>query len=204
MPSRNLEKIYLPESYYHIYNRGVNKRKIFLDQQDYSVFLNLLKRYLDSKPVKDNKGREYEWLHNDLELLSYCLMPNHYHLLIYQYEPDKMTRLLRGVGTSYTSYFNKKYDRIGPLFQSRFKASMITRDNYLQHISRYIHLNPRNYLNWEFSSLPYFITDIKAGWLQPQRIMELFNSRYEYKRFLKDYESHKKMLDEIKGELADQ
>src|ERR1043166_5683188 len=125
MASRNLEKIYLEESVYHIYNRGINKRRIFLEDVDYAVFLNLLKRYLDKEPTKDRKGREYEWLHNRIELLAFCLMPNHFHLLLYQKDPEAMTRLLRGVCTSYTGYFNKKYKRMGPLFQDRFKASLI-------------------------------------------------------------------------------
>lgn len=204
MPSKFREKVYLPDTYYHIYNRGVNKRSIFKTAEDYATFLNLLKRYLDDKPVLDNKGREYEWLHNKIELLAFCLMPNHFHLLIYQQDPDAMTRLIRGVGISYTGYFNKKYKRLGPLFQDRFKASIITRDDYLQHISRYIHLNPYNYQTWEFSSLPYYKGDKKTGWVQPERILELFDdNRSEYIKFLADYEQHKKMLDEIKSDLAD-
>ncbi|MES2970703.1 MAG: transposase [Patescibacteria group bacterium] len=203
MPSRNLEKIYLPEAYYHLYNRGVNKRRVFLDDSDYAVFLNLLKRYLDDKPTLDNRGREYEWLHNSVELLSFCLMPNHYHLLIYQLEPDAMTQLLRRVGTSYTAYFNKKYKRTGPLFQDRFKASMITRDDYLQHISRYIHLNPQQYQKWKYSSLPYYLDQKQANWIQPERILELFSSVKEYEKFVADWIDQKKIIDEIKNELAD-
>ena len=203
MPSRNLEKIYLADTYYHLYNRGVNKRVIFKDQADYAVFLNLLKRYLNDQPTKDKKGRQYDWLYQDMELLAFCLMPNHFHLLIYQSKPEAMTRLLRGVATAYTTYFNKKYHRVGPLFQDRFKASMITRDDYLHHISRYIHLNPRGYEFWEFSSLPYYLGEKKAGWVRPEKILELFDSPQEYKRFVADYEDQKAMLDEIKSELAD-
>ncbi|MGH7237985.1 MAG: transposase, partial [Candidatus Saccharimonadales bacterium] len=128
-----------------------------MDEGDYAVFLNLLKRYLDDRPARDSSGRPYDWLHDDLDLAAFCLMPNHFHLLIYQTKSEAMTRLLRGVATSYTTYFNKKHNRIGPLFQDRFKASMILRDDYLQHISRYIHLNPKNYKSWEFSSLPYYL-----------------------------------------------
>jgi putative transposase len=157
MPSRNLVKIYISDSYYHIYNRGANKQDIFLEPQDYAVFLNLLKRYLRRQPEKDNKGREYESFYDILELLAFCLMPNHFHLFVYQHRPDAITQLLRGVATSYTGYFNKKYKRTGPLFGDRFKASLINDDDYLLHITRYIHLNAANYKKYEWSSLPYYL-----------------------------------------------
>jgi len=202
MPSRNVQKEYLEHSYYHIFNRGINKRRIFLDDKDYAVFLNLFKRYLDSEPSKDNKGREYEWLHERVELLAFCLMPNHFHLLIYQADAEAMTRLTRGVFTSYTSYFNKKYRRIGPLFQDVFKAKRIAQEDYLLHISRYIHLNPDQYDKWQFSSLPYYLGRRRAEWIRPDRILDMFNEG-EYSGFVKDYIGHKMMLDELKAELAD-
>lgn len=114
MPSRNIVKLYDVNTYYHIYNRGIEKRKIFLDGEDYAVFLNLLKRYLDKEPVKDSKGREYFWLANDLQVVAFCLMPNHFHILLYQIEKDAMTKLLRAVCTSYTTYFNKKINVLDP------------------------------------------------------------------------------------------
>lgn len=202
MPTRHRVKEYAADSYYHIYNRGVNKRSIFKEKQDYVVFLSLLKRYLDSEPAKDSEGREYEWLSKRLELLAFCLMPNHFHMLIYQHDPEAMTRLMRGVVTSYSTYFNKRYRRVGPLFQERFKASLIGRDEYLLHISRYIHLNPQKYQSWEFSSLAYYLGKKKADWVRPKRIMALFEDG-EYTKFMKDHEDHKHMMEEIKSELAD-
>lgn len=202
MPSKNRVKVYVADSYYHLYNRGVNKRRIFLDKEDYSVFLNLLKRYLDVELSKDKSGREYPWLHEKLELLAFCLIPNHFHLLIYLKEAGAMTQLLRGVATSYTTYFNKKYQRTGPLFQDRYKASRILHDDYLLHISRYIHLNPNDYKHWEFSSLQYYIGKKHAGWVQPERILEMFDGVKDYVQFTSDYEGHRAMLDRIKEELA--
>lgn len=202
MPSRNVLKVYVADGYYHIYNRGVNKQDIFIDNDDYRVFLNLFKRYLDDWPHKDKNGREYEWLHDQIILTAYCLMPNHFHLLIMQKKSNMMTQLLRNVCTSYTRYFNKKYKRVGPLFQSRYKASYITNDSYLQHISRYIHLNPKNYKNWDYSSYKYYLGKAKTAWINPQPILDLFEGD-SYYSFVTDYEDHKKMLDEIKAELAD-
>lgn len=202
MASKNTRKIYLEKTHYHVYNRGVNKRRIFLDSEDYSVFLNLLKRYLSRRPQKDVKGREYPWLYNGIELQAFCLMPNHFHLLVYQLEETALMTLIKNVCGSYTSYFNKKYNRVGPLFQDRFKASMITADSYLHHISRYIHLNPKNYRTWKYSSLPFYMGMKTAEWIQPHRILELFNDRGDYMQFVEDYEDQKDVMDELKYELA--
>ncbi len=203
MASRNTRNLYIDHSHYHVFNRGINKRRIFLDDEDYSVFLNLLKRYLSRKPALDYKKREYPWLYNDIELLSYCLMPNHFHLLLYPLEETALTRLLKNVCGSYTKYFNKKYSRVGPLFQDRLKAKLISQDSYLHHISRYIHMNPKNYLTWKYSSLPYYINNQIAEWIHPARILEMFDTKDEYLEFLKDYEDQKVIMDEIKKELAD-
>lgn len=202
MPSKHIEKVYSADAYYHIYNRGVGKRSIFKEDEDYIVFLNLLKRHLSAEPVKDKQGREYPWYGNDIQLLAFCLMPNHYHLLVFQQEEDAMTKLMRSICTAYTMYFNKKYKRVGHLFQDRFKASMILDDAYLQHISRYIHLNPDNYKEWQFSSLPYYLGQKEADWLRPKLIIELFEGE-SYSAFLSDYVGHRKMLKNIAYELAD-
>ena len=202
MPARNRVKEYVDDSYYHVYNRGVNRQKIFKTPGDYAVFLNLFKRYLSAKPTKDDKGRDYPWLHEEVKLLAFCLMPNHFHLLLYQTDPQAMTRLLSGVATSYTMYFNREYKRLGPLFQDVFKASLITNDAYLEHISRYIHLNPENYLTWEFSSMSYYLKQKQATWIDPKPILELFEGT-SYSKFLADYTDHRKMLKRIAKELAD-
>jgi putative transposase len=193
----------VPDAYYHIYNRGINKRVIFKDQEDYVVFLSLLKRHLSKQPQQDKNGRIYKSFYGQIELLAFCLIPNHFHLLIYQTKSDAMTSLLRSVGTAYTMYFNKKYKRTGPLFQERFKASLISQDEHLQHISRYIHLNPENYRSWDFSSLGYYLGDRKADWVKPGRILGLFSGKIGYDNFLRDYEDFKQTLDDIKSELAD-
>jgi putative transposase len=202
MPSRNSRKLYAPNAYYHAYNRGLNKQTIFADSTDYAVFLNLLKRYLGENQQHDKSGRPYPWLHDDPKLLAFCLMPNHYHLLMYQKGVDAMTKLIHGISTSYTMYFNKKYLRRGPLFEQRFKAVMISDDSYLEHISRYIHLNPEDYKQWEYSSLPYYLGSRKASWIQPQPILDLFEGE-NYLQFLADYKDYRKMLKVIAHELAD-
>lgn len=112
--------------------------------------------------------------------------------------------LLKAVTTSYGMYFNKKYSRVGPIFQGRFKSSSVQQDSYLHHVSRYIHLNPKEYTSWPYSSLPYYIGTHSAAWVRPGRIMDLFeqNSK-KYLEFVSDYEEQKKLLNELKYELAD-
>jgi putative transposase len=203
MPSKNTLKQYSENAYYHVYNRGVNKELVFKDEEDYAVFLNLLKRYLDASPAKDNKGREYPWLHNDIELLAFCLMPNHFHCYVYVKEVSALTKLFQNISTSYGMYFNKKYKRIGPVFQGRFKASLVMEDSYHTHITRYIHLNPDSYKSWPYSSLPYFMGNKNASWINTRILSDLFgNDVTEYQKFLEDFKGHKEALKEIRSELA--
>ncbi len=203
MPSKNIVKQYAADSYYHVYNRGVNRRKIFIDERDFIVFLSLLKRYLGEETKHDRSGRPYPNYNKQIDLLAYCLMPNHFHLLVFQNDSSEaMTSLMRGLCTSYTMYFNRKYNRVGHLFQDRFKASLISDDTYLQHISRYIHLNPKEYRSYRWSSLRAYLGEVEFDWLKPGCIIADFKQD-EYLRFLADYEGHKAMLDVLKYELAD-
>ena len=204
MPSRNRLKNDVEDSYYHVYNRGINKQNIFIDNEDFRVFLNLIKRYLSDKPQFDAKGREYKWLYEDVELLSYCLMPNHFHLFLHQNKRKGMFQLLHSVCSSYTTYFNKKYGRIGPLFQDRYKASLITNDGYLQHISRYIHLNPKNFKHYKYSSYKHIVSKSSISWLSSSHLLSFFDDEIEdYIRFLDDLNDYQESFDEIKFELAD-
>ena len=186
MPSRNSRKEYVPETMYHVYNRGHNKDKIFLDDNDYAVFLNLLKRYLSKTVVTDEKGRPYEQLRDEVELVAFCLMPNHFHLELYLLQDRGIARLMQGVCAAYTIYFNKKYNRIGPLFQGRFKASAVLNDAYWLHLSRYIHRNPKAYRSWEWSSLQYYLGSKKAEWVTVERVLKEFDDRDEYLNFVRD------------------
>jgi len=207
MPGRNIEKVYVEDSFYHVYNRGLNMMDIFKEDDDYRVFLNLLKRVLGLEKKIDKQHRSYPNLHDDLELLSYCLMPNHYHLLVRTKDkPKLLPELMRSVLTAYVMYFNKKYDRTGPLFGNRYRASRITSDAYLWHISRYIHLNPldinHDYKKYQYSSIGYYIGRKSSDWVKPEEIMDMFKEADQnYKKFVDDYMDRKAELKEIKDEL---
>lgn len=204
MPSRNIIKEYVPESYYHIYSRGVNKQIVFGDDSDYAFFISLFKRYLSGSPEIRKKHGPYPYYGENVKLLAFCLMPNHIHLLVYQITQNSITELMRSILTSYSRYFNTKYHRVGPVFQSRYKASRINQDNYLDHISRYIHLNPKSWEVYPYSSIKYYKKEAEAEWIDTSIILNLFNGSIDdYTYFLKDYRDYKKNLDEIKWELAD-
>lgn len=219
MPAKNVVKIYIENGYYHIYNRGVEKRKIFLDEQDYSVFLHFLKQYLSSPPLEGAyltmtglhlvRPRPIQTLEEEIDLLAFCLMPNHFHLLLQQKTTNGITKLLRRLCTSYVMYFNKKYDRIGRLFQGPYKAILINHDEYLLHLSRYLHLNPvldkvtpcQGYrlcntpLEYPFSSYQYYLGKKNAEWIKPKMIISFFRTAQRtslkdilsYQSFVEDY-----------------
>lgn len=207
MPSRYRVKSYASESYYHIYARGVEKRRLFLDQQDYLFFLHLVKRYLGRVGISDRQGRPYVDLSPEIELLAFCLMPNHIHLLVYQHAPAAITRLLRRLLGSYSQYFNRKYQRVGNLFHDRYKAVIIDNEAYLWHISRYIHLNPmgiyQDNLDYPYSSLGHYTGIRSATWIKPRRVLDMHAGyRQSYLEFVQDYTDYKRVLNEIEHFLA--
>jgi REP element-mobilizing transposase RayT len=202
MPSRNVLKVLAPDSYYHVYARGASHREISLDEQDYRYFLGLFERYLSERAAVSKTGEPYPHFRDSIELVAFCLMSTHFHLLIWQKEADDLPKLMRSIMTSYSRYYNLRHKTSGALFESRYKASHIENDAYLGHISRYIHLNPRYWQRYPYSSLRYYFAE-RPAWLQPDRIEAMFASRADYIAFLKDYEQTKESLEEVKYSLAD-
>lgn len=202
MPSRNTIRNDAPTSFYHVYLRGSSKQPIFLDRADKVYFLSICARHLSDSSITTKTGYIYPSYHGALELLCYCLMGNHFHLMFYQKDCSTLSRFMGSLLNAYTRYFNLKYGRSGPLFESRYKASTITRQDYLVHISRYIHLNPRSWKRYPFSSIIYYRYGEEPTWLQTKKVLELFDSRQDYISFVEDYVESKKILDEIKQELA--
>jgi putative transposase len=202
MPSRNVLKIDAAQQYYHVYARGNSRGKVFPEVADYEMFISLFRRYLSPEEAHDPYGAPYPNFYNKVELIAYCLMPNHFHLFLYQHQQGAMSAFMRSLLTSYSRYFNKKYHRSGPLFESRYKASLISDEAYFQHITRYIHLNPRQWRGYEWSSLKYFLQPTTETWIRPKRVIAMFNSSDEYFQFVADYTSNKQMLDILKHELA--
>lgn len=126
-PVRYFEK----DGIYHIFNRGARKQTIFLERRDYKRFLERVATY----------KKEY-----GVDVLAYCLMPNHYHFLLKQISDMPLSTFMLHLGTSYAKYFNLKYSEIGSPFQGRFRAKQVHTDEYLLQVSRYIHRNPKEIL----------------------------------------------------------
>lgn len=188
IPSRNVIKINVSESYYHVYARGANKHQIFKDEGDYLFFLSLFQRYL-GKGKSDNRSADnYQKLYDVVEILAYCLMSNHFHLLLYQIDEGGMSKLMHGMMTSYSRYFNSKYGRSGPLFESRYKASRISSDEYLLHISRYIHRNPDEWIDYPHSSIRTYLYNDMPKWMNKNHITDLYGSAVQYHEFLEDFQ----------------
>jgi REP element-mobilizing transposase RayT len=202
MPARNVVKQYSPQSYYHIYNRGVENRHIFTDKSDYEMFLELLRRHLTREPGSNPRGKRYETYAGRIELLSFTLQPTHFHLLCYLDEDTKaIAEFMRKIAGSYTSYFNKKHDREGHLFQGVYKASKIDDETTLLHITRYIHRENDDYYNWPYSSLPYYIKDWHADWVVPDKVYRLYEWG-TYESYLNDASGYHATLPEIRHALA--
>jgi len=206
MPKRNSVKTYGVDQYYHVYNRGVNKQDIFLEPEDRFFFLSLLKRHLSDEPETDSHRRPVATFDDEIELVAFCLMPNHFHMLFYLKDPQGLVHLMRSTMTSYTMYFNKKYLRTGGLYESVFLASRITNDAYLWHISRYIHLNPmdigQNFRSYPYSSIDYFVGNKQASWVHPEKLVHTTTEKQQYLEFVEDYQSMHEDMKLLKNILA--
>lgn len=194
--------LFADDCYYHLYNRGVEKRTIFLDEKDYLRFLETLNFYrMTPQPMKLSDFRRlkenFKKIKDQTELVkifSYCLMPNHFHLLIKQLSDDGISTFIRKVSDSYTKYFNTRYSRVGALFQGVFKAKLIESDEYLLQLSKYIHRNPLPLFEWEaqnypYSSYEYYLSGDKHSFCDTEFISSYFsktNPNLSYQSFVEE------------------
>ncbi len=155
---------------YHIYNRGVEKRKIFLDDKDRFCFVHDLFEFNDEAPaaniyyklphfqsyevglrkIEERQKQEREPRKCLVEILAFCLMTNHFHLILRQKINKGIPMFMQKLGTGYTNYFNNKYERVGSLFQGKYKAILINNESHFIHLPYYIHTNPLSIIepNW--------------------------------------------------------
>ena len=151
-----------PDAFYHIYNRGVNREKIFFNEENNLFFTRNIERYLT--PV--------------LDIIAYCLMPTHYHLLVCVRDIAdqgycQTTKAIQRFSISYTKAINKRYDRVGPLFQGPYQVKLINGIDHSRRIIPYIHENPvhagfvNNPIDWKFSSARIYERIGDRGFLQP-------------------------------------
>lgn len=182
--------------FYHVFNRGIDKRFIYGSDEDRIRFLNRLRRCMFDLSDPFNPARS-------VKILAFSLMPNHYHLLLEQASDGGVSKFMHRLSTSYTMYFNKLYKRSGSLFGSRYKAVEISHQSQFEHISRYIHLNPVDLLDNEkkndrrvvsrfleeytWSSYGHYIRKKQLDYIQDFNILDMFESPIKYKNFVLDW-----------------
>jgi putative transposase len=144
--------VFTPGQYYHLYNTGIDGRKIFNDHQDYQRFMRLLYICNGDQPVSYRASRrqpldKIKRGRSQVDLSAYCLMPNHFHLLIHEQEVGGVTQFMGKLLTAYSMYFNKRSGREGRLFRNCFRAEHIADEVYLRYLFAHIHLNPVKLIN---------------------------------------------------------
>ena len=204
---------------YHIYNRGVDGRVTFSEAGDYDKFLDILRGYLGEFKIEEggkykserpylSRHRQKMNLFGQVKLVGYCLMPNHYHLILQPEGEETIAKLMRRAGTTYTMYFNKKYKRIGTLWETGYRCEEVWGDERILHLTRWVHLNPvsrevRRFglvetvtgfrpEEFMYSSYQYYLTPDKTeGWVHPEVGLALFASWNDrrwanYQKFVED------------------
>jgi putative transposase len=180
--------------YYHLYNRGNNRQRIFFDHENYLFFLRRVRECLvGNEPPAVAPHSEPPGFPQFSTIVAYCLMPNHYHLLVRPTDDD-FSRHMQSFSISYTRAINKRYDRVGTLFQGRYRALRVDGNDGLLHLSRYIHSNPveaglvKRAQDWEFSSYREY-AGLRQGTLpSPEVVLSQFPNRDAYRRFVEAYE----------------
>lgn len=160
-----LRNLHIDENY-HIYSRGVGKMKIFIDDYDYLFFINLIERYLNK----------------DVKMFCFTLLPNHFHFLIENLKEYAISELFQKILSIYSIYFNKKYNRRGAVFESKFQSKHVDSDEYLNHLKNYIWYNPVKLMRTDYKSIDLFL-----GRIHLSHEEETYAKNYRYKRFPKDW-----------------
>ena len=210
--------------YHHILNRGVNKIPILQQKKDYDRFTTTLLFYqtlfsamrFSIFLTQSSQKRKEFWQktssENQIEIVAYCLMPNHFHLLLKQTKNAGIENFLQRVAGSCSHYFNTKYKRKGPLFEGRFQAIRIESDEQLLHLSRYIHLNPysgyvvktlRQLEDYPYSSFPEYIEKKEVEACNKDIILEEFDTPKSYKKFVFDQADYQRSLERIKHQTLE-
>ena len=188
---------------YHIYNRGVDKRKIFSDKKDLLRFFESLKEFNTQEPIGSLYEKKYERKNHFggstpkkevgeklVSVIAFCLNPNHFHFILKQNIDKGIEKLMHKIGTGYTGYFNIKNKRSGSLFQGRFKSKHIDNNEHLLYLSAYVNLNDKihgidNEKEPSFSSFKEYTENIK-GVCEKSIILDQYKNKQEYKKSLEN------------------
>ena len=224
MPLRTVPLV--TEEIYHVLNRGNASIPIFKNKYDFQKFVQTFAYYQHANPLlryskfadlsvseRDRSLKEIKSKKDLLvEIIAYCLMPNHFHFMLKQKKNDGILNFIRLSTNSHSHYFNIKHKRKGVLFEGRFKAVRIESDSQLTHLSRYIHLNPyssfivkdfENLIKYPFSSFAEYIGFSKESICHKQIVLNQFGSPNKYKNFVLDQADYQKKLELIKEQALE-
>ncbi|MFH1201033.1 MAG: transposase [bacterium] len=195
---------FIPEEFYHLYNRGTEKRIIFLDEQDYHHFLFLMYICNTEKSITlRNIGEFFERGKTIVDIGVFCLMPNHFHILVREKIEDGISTYMRKLLTGYSMYFNKKYKRTGKLHEGVFKSIHANKDTYLKYLYSYVHLNPAKIIdkNWKENKNRNAVNLLKYVFSYPySSIKEYKDNKFrivnpsQFPAYFKNPTDHKKEL----------
>ncbi len=200
--------------FYHVYNRGVAKMQIFNNFYDYSRFLKVMLYYSIEGPkpkfsIFTPTTNILDTSRKIVNIICYCLMPNHFHLLLQQKREGGISEFISKLSNSYTKYFNIKNQRVGPLLQGDFKSVYVETNEQLMHLSRYIHLNPlvgyitKDLENYKWSSYPEYLNIKNHTICSKEIVTDQFSISSPYKQFVLDQVDYGKTLEMIKHQLID-
>lgn len=209
MPAKNTYRTHSKGSYSHVYNKGVENRIIFQDDEDYKVFLNFLDEYLnpfdDSGKYKKTfiiKGRTFQGnphlpknFYGKVELIAYCLEPTHFHLLIYQAKHRSAEKFIRSICTRYAIYFNKKYKRSGSLFEGPYKSAAVSDPLDMMLLTRFFHSKSSGHELGNRSSYGDYLGIRNTAWLKVDVVLthfentsnQFFKGSQGYRNFVESY-----------------
>ena len=188
-------KSFAPGEFYHLFNRGNGKMNVFEDSVDYRFFLSRLEEYIHPDrraPSAHERYKRKSFPAGAFSLLAFCLMPNHYHLLFRQNGETSLSALMLNLITGYSKYFNKKYDRVGALFQDQFKAITVNSNEQLLWVSAYIHQNPtlsglvKEPSLYPYSSYVQYLSRSNGGLCDTNIVLGQYTEGKKYEDFVKD------------------
>lgn len=219
MPCRKIQLA--TDEIYHVFNRGVDRQVIFKEDKDRQRAIDLINYYRFEKPnlrfsyfsrlIPVMKNRFWDNLEKTsqylVEIISHCLMPNHFHLLLKQLKENGISIFMANLENAYSRFFNIKYKRVGHLFESVFKSVRMENNDQLLHVNRYIHLNPSssrlveiNKLeNYPWSSLRHYLEIEHSPFIKAGLIMDQFKSHDLYRKFIFDQADYQRKLYDIKS-----
>ncbi len=181
-------------NYYHVFNRGANRENIFFSETNFIYCLKLIQKYV----------KKY-----DVTVIAYCLMPNHYHLLLRQDSEVSLSKFVNVLFNAYVQAVNNQLGRKGTLFEGRFRHVHVDRDEYLVHLCRYIHLNPvKAHLvsrpeDWVYSNYREWVGLRQGSLKNTEFILSYFESESEYQEFVIDYQIEKELEEKLQKYLLD-